>query len=912
MSLPSDTGEDGPAFQFGALTGRDRLEILALAGDRNIAGAAFITANQLDLTALGANVDLDGLWNTPPGGDFGLAEWKHVATTGRDQYVRVVFKGYLYPLGHRAVLVQVSERILMSDPANPGSWSDAVVQLSTFIKVLQPTMTYPATGQPWGGNSWPFSSVTMKTLVTPPLRALTGPPPTLPKIGSTEQVRLIQDATGADVRWRALAVDNAGHEVHISMPLAFMFAHDPTQGYPGNEFDPNDSMCTDVANAYNTRVASNGTAPDRTATTDGELIQYAPPVAGATPGPAGGTTHPTIEFVLGAAIATSTAGADPNAPTTAWAGGADVGALEQALQPAFYPVIRPARVRLPAAEGLSRNSFDDSTAGSVGGVALYYTERWVTNSGPNDPYAHNAGNVYMQFVDDAAQQGHGPTLKFPSDAVGGIASPNLNASGLSATAGLVSGPLDQYAKFGYQFPTDYFPGLTGTSIPQLLGGLPLGSSTLSPQSSILGAFTNPEQLPTIVNDEDPVTKIRTVTYTLNCSTIPWPNNGSPVFQPVNADGSNAATGTMNLTAVLKITQSGATTYTVLGTISPFTVNILGVGQSLNFIQIPFNGCTFTAHSGSKPDIQVQIGQVQFQGALQFVNTLEQFLEAFGGSGFQISVTPTEITGGFSLSLPSIAFGIIDISNLGMSASIQIPFLGGPALSSFSFASQSQQFLVTVCMFGGGGFITLVLGLQSVQQVSASIEFAGNFTLDIGIASGGISLTAGVYYNYSASGANAGVTLTGFVKLSGGVEVLGLVGISVELDLSLTYHEENNSSYIDGTATMSASVHVIFFSITVPITVHKQFTGSPTNDPPATSASMSQAASPMELMMASAHPERVTASGINAKIKSKETVRAAGPLHAAPPLNPSLAGPVHFADLITDLPTWEIYCGAFAS
>ena len=37
-----------------------------------------------------------------------LIEWDHLATQGRDHYVKIVYEGYLYPFGHRATLVKVT------------------------------------------------------------------------------------------------------------------------------------------------------------------------------------------------------------------------------------------------------------------------------------------------------------------------------------------------------------------------------------------------------------------------------------------------------------------------------------------------------------------------------------------------------------------------------------------------------------------------------------------------------------------------------------------------------------------------------------------------------------------------------------------------------------------------------------
>jgi hypothetical protein len=171
--------------------------------------------------------------------------------------------------------------------------------------------------------------------------------------------------------------------------------------------------------------------------------------------------------------------------------------------------------------------------------------------------------------------------------------------------------------------------------------------------------------------------------------------------------------------------------------------------------------------------------------------------------------------------------MLDISGLGLSASVDVPFLGQPATATFSFASKEKPFTVAVSMFGGSGYITLVLGLHQVQQVTAGADFGGNFELNLGVASGGIQLVAGIFYNYSDT---TGVQLTGYVKLSGGVTVLGFISVGVSLDLELTYQENNGQSWVTGSATLTLSVGIFCFHVSFGFTIQKQFSGS--GSPPA--------------------------------------------------------------------------------
>lgn len=862
MSPLPAPGEEGPDFQFGSLTSSDRVDIVNLTTDFTAPGWAYAGYNRFQVTALGADLDIEADWS---GGTSNLEKWRHITSTGRDQFVRVVHRGYLYPLGLRAVLIDVTERFLLQDPANPTGFSDAVLQQYQIIKVQQYTKSYPAPGQPYSAD-WPFTQVTMKTIVTPPIipQNVAG----LPVQGGESQLMQIFLYSSPEFQWTYVLTDENGTEAHVTGPLCFMNAG---TGSGANNWpsEYTDSTMAPIRDAYNDTVA----VASRQGTLNGEHLKYAPEGSGKV----GSSTHPTYRITLEAAtVDFDPASGLPAAASQPSSGPQSAASLQQALQPAFYPVLAQALVKLPAADGLSRGSFVDqaSVGAPVPGISLQYYAPYVQNG-----YTGNPGSVYMALTDyvNGGAAG-GPALKFPGDAVGGIGTPNIKAAGLSTTAGLVSGDLDTYAQNGAQDPTSYFPAsLVGPDSPQLFGGLKLSDL-------ISGGLAQPPlmQLPDIVNSLDPNTLERTITYDLEVPLLPWPPPASDgtgaVFLPQGYDANNTdVTATLNLHALVQISPQGASNFTVTGTITPFTVNILGSSGGLNFLQIPFNRAEFTSQSGKKPDIKVLIGQVTFEGALSFVNALEQFIEDLGGSGFKINVTPTGITGGFNISLPDISIGMVDISGLAMSAAVDVPFLGQPATATFSFASKEKPFTVAVSMFGGSGYITLVLGLHEVQQVTAGINFGGNFELDLGVASGGIQLVAGIFYNYSDA---QGVQLTGYVKLSGGVTVLGFLSVGVTLDLSLTYQATPaGSSYVSGSATLTLSVGIFCFHVSFGFTITKQFSGSG-SPPPAASPSIRRSRDP----------------------------NLVGPEPLGPP---ATVVPATFSDLMTPA-DWQQYCAVFSA
>ena len=59
-----------------------------------------IDVERLMLSSMGAWINSRGVWEPP--NPLTVEEWRQRGTMGRDHYVRVVYKGYLFPFGHRA------------------------------------------------------------------------------------------------------------------------------------------------------------------------------------------------------------------------------------------------------------------------------------------------------------------------------------------------------------------------------------------------------------------------------------------------------------------------------------------------------------------------------------------------------------------------------------------------------------------------------------------------------------------------------------------------------------------------------------------------------------------------------------------------------------------------------------------
>jgi len=93
-----------------------------------------------------------------------------------------------------------------------------------------------------------------------------------------------------------------------------------------------------------------------------------------------------------------------------------------------------------------------------------------------------------------------------------------------------------------------------------------------------------------------------------------------------------------------------------------------------------------------------------------------------------------------------------------------------------------------------------------------------------VASGEVHAMAGIYFAIQReSNGTELCRLTGYLRLGGRLSVLGLIRVSIEFNLSFTYDNGTDKAY--GRATLTVQVEVLFFSVSVDLTVERAFGGS---------------------------------------------------------------------------------------
>jgi len=238
-----------------------------------------------------------------------------------------------------------------------------------------------------------------------------------------------------------------------------------------------------------------------------------------------------------------------------------------------------------------------------------------------------------------------------------------------------------------------------------------------------------------------------------------------------------------------------------------------------FLLVTFKQVNFVSVDGAKPDVTVQIDKVDFDQALGFVKELAsvlspdaKFLVEPAGSGVRI---------GYRFDLPSITAGGFNLTHLAIVVALDLPFNGDPVRLTFSLSERHRPFLMSVGILGGGGFLGLTLSSKRVEIIEGSFEFGAMILLDLGVASGSVSVTAGIYFSLSGDDSS----LSGFVRASGALSILGLITLCVEFYLGLAYERRGGKTYAVGEAIVHVEIDILFFSVSVDLHYRKEFEGS---------------------------------------------------------------------------------------
>ena len=424
------------------------------------------------------------------------------------------------------------------------------------------------------------------------------------------------------------------------------------------------------------------------------------------------------------------------------------------------------------------------------------------------PEGANLGQVVLDVIPPAT--GSAPALALRSDQAGGLGAPKLDIAAISRSLGPVGAANGGVTAVARQ----QFPGGIASYIADVLG-----------QTKLLGVL----DLKELIIDSgaatiDQIPKAVTIEKNGRLETsFSWKGALKPAAQ---------------LDLSVKLTSDppnpgaipAAPEIDVHGTIT--NLDLLLIPNVAEVMKLHFDRIEFESRSNQKQQVRVEIASdgITFLGPLSFLTEIKRFLGDSLGLPPGVDVSPQGLRISYSLALPTIGVGIFMLQNVAISAELALPFApagaNDPMRFRFAFCSRQQPFLLTVSALGGGGFVALEITPDGLALLEISLEFGAAVALNLGIASGSVSVMAGIYFRLELAGPpeKKGVSLTGFVRVNGSLEVLGIITISVEFYLGLTWKDPKAW----GIARLTVEVEIAFFSKSVSLEVERQFAGTATD------------------------------------------------------------------------------------
>lgn len=846
-----------------------------------------VDARKLWLSALGAWVDFHGEWTT---GEYSKANissilsWDHEAPMGRDQYVRVVYPGFLFPFGHQAALVKLTER-KMKDAAP----SVAGLYQRKFLVIGTPARSYD------DHHDLPFTRVEVAPLVTP----------TLDDPGNIQNTFFWPRVGSADFQFVLHCTDHEGKPVRLVTPLLWVAeqftATAPNRKTVAHEYDissrrkvaacnqhiafaPASKGGDTTAEAVSVSFSGRAQGPPGTSTprmTQASVLLQAVerisgvgpvPVAYAKPYKAGGFGGPGNTGEVWAEAITSAAQQelpnDDNRPVAVMRFG-------QAGAPAGTDKSGGFLAPEQAIRGLSRAS---GTVGDVAGMATntFNPEEFLKNALPKlfglvslldllKLVAGKAPALVSEALDraegfladlqrakdqaaDAISEAHklvdraaaktaelqAAAQAAKTAAEGAQAAVSAAVDGFKAVLAGLAGATKAAVDAAVNAPLDALRAAvadleaSGPRLPPLIRNQLASLTKVLKQ--VLAAANLVDDLFRLVNGLAQSGVEARFRFEWKPELQSWPSPAHPfvgITDPILEVNSDS----LVLAVEGRASGTGVVGAEILAELKDFVLHLL---PGAPLVRIPFEHLSFKAGSSGKAEVDVVLGKTEFVGILAFVEVLKELIPFDGFSDPPyLDVTPAGLTAGFTLALPSVAIGVFSLANVSLGADIGVPFLGKVVSVGFNFCTRERPFTLTVSMIGGGGWFGIRLSPDGLDVLELGLEAAAVLSVDLGVASGSVSVEVGIYMRLEGKTGS----LTGFVRIRGEVDVLGLVSASIELYLELRY--EPPTGKMTGRASLTIQIKVFVFSGSVRISVERKFAGS--NGDPAFAEVMAVAA-----------------------------------------------------------------------
>lgn len=763
---------------------------------------------RLRLSPLGGTLTAAGSW-----AEF---EWEHDAALGRDRRVRTVTRGVLYPFGHRAEYVELTERVFESGAEG----ATAHLRQQRILVVTEPIRAEPDDAEL--SRAFPFASVridrTVLTDLDRPVR-----PGAAPATGSVWGTRTVAqrglDVLESIVAQRSLLLDPLREELDGG-DMGPAFDQPPYEDMATDDSDPLAFTAEQFLDVL-VQVERDQAAVDEFSGESHELDVFFVPHVGGRPvrfpvtlAGSLGDVHVETPLVFVADLDVPDDGLwDPFESLTDFtvldrvrkaheAAGGDVvetGGVRidmvRAAQPAEADVCEVQRLHVvgdhraggfrprlgmpvaldePARPPADRWGFELALPavrallgpGSSAGqrpMRVAMSRELLRGQLPQIPFQvpfQADGKTVDAIVTDFARN---------TARGGGIMAPDLKLDGISRDHGPVS--VD--------------------ALLAQLGGDGLDPVKLLGNSATLLGF-NLAELLVAKELKDPPKILTSVDGDAPKVTMIWQD-----VKLTTTEGSFLTEDNSRLTLTVELGTAGQN---VTCTVDKIGIALPAREDPPKQLELRFDQIRFAQQGSRPPTLEVSGPHVTFFGYLKLLEDLQKAAD-FGSGGPRIDASEDGIRASYDLPVPDVTTGGFQLTGLVFHAMIDVPFDGGRVTVGLGFASREDPFNVSVLALGGGGYVDVLLDKSGLRRLELSLEFGASMEVDFRVASGEVHVMGGIRMIKEGEA----FSLAGFLRFGGSVEVLGLVSVSVELLVTLTYESEGNRMVGRGTLVLEVDL-----------------------------------------------------------------------------------------------------------
>ena len=798
--LPGSACPDGipPAVPFRtSLTDGQRWKIVLATHEKKLKTAPNpVDAHFFAVSALGAWSDLRGDWPcTPATACNSLARWDHLATMGRDQKVILEERGFLVPTGHKVTLVQETVRELFPvEVTIDGTqrWMFiAFLRQRFYVKLKEPVRTY--------GN-WDFPHRTIEILDkrTPILND-----PRSPAGGclrgcypSQTEARVFWPTVGdAAFRFRLRGTDYAGTEQTWEQPLLFV----------EQTCDSKAELASLVeASHFRPAIDHYNASPRRFISFAGESIAIAPSLRK-------GDTEVAVREIKLKVIDLKKIPVDPCAAGYLDPNSEALKLHKDPCEPPFWPSLESIQASVPAVETFLGSSEP--------------ADWWPLSIGCDDAFESFAtlirkGSTSAAFHESSDRSGGslGPSPKithlsrrFGPVGLGtrGPEPPQPVANGAPAAVAAVAVTSVSAGEF-----FDSSATLFGTiSLAEIIGEITPDDGTVPALLSLLTPFA-----------DGPGFLQQSLTWeTQSFEDVQL--GGILAFEPRKEDPKTrfAIDGSFSLW----IGQPESARFAMQGKLEHFAIRI---GFPSAGARVNFNSVTYQALSDGRTSFDLDLGQVEFLGALAFIQRLAERLKEFLRKelGVEVDLQPKGLTVWMPpINLPTLNFGMVTIKNLSIRSWARLPFTPNPIELGFAFGRADAPCELSVGIFGGTAYALVLLDTDKggLRRFEMALEFGVLREVSFGPAHGRVYLLGGIFFSLSMGPDGRVVVLRAFVRAGGSVDVLGLITAYIDLYIGLRHESNGARSFLVGEASLTIGFKIVFVKYSATLRRTERIAGS---------------------------------------------------------------------------------------